>query len=176
MANVKNYISAFKGITKKQQDPLRISDDANSGYRFGDMVDGKKVELNFLSIDSLSSKFLLIRVEDTFLKESGLSDEQLEKVSNLLCEKVSFLSESFKLIENDRKNKRVQIRSYPPYIKEESRSYFEILLDLKESCLTLSRKESSTTGSISENVPFVLSDEVLERLLTLLTDLKEFAA
>ncbi|MGD9897781.1 MAG: hypothetical protein AB7T22_01515 [Calditrichaceae bacterium] len=176
MANVKNFISSFKSIDEKRYDQLRVSESASSGYRFGESIDGKKAEVDFLSIDSLSSKFLRIRVEDAFLKDLGLNDEQLERVSNLLCEKISFLSESFKLIENDRKNKRVQIRSYPPYVKEQSRSYFELLLDLNEAVLTLSRKETESSGHITENVPFVLSDELFERLLTVLTGLKNASA
>ncbi len=176
MANVKNYLNSFKNIDKNRYDELRVSENARSGYRFGDTIDGKKVEVDFLSIDSLSGKFLRIKVEDAFLKDLGLSDEQLERVSNLLCEKISFLSESFKLIENDRRNKRVQIRSYPPYIHDQSRSYFEILLDLNEAVLTLSRKETESAGHITENIPFVLSDELFERLLTVLTGLKNASA
>lgn len=52
-------------------------------------------------------------------------DTQAERIQK----RITFLQEEFRLIENDHQNKRAQLRSYPPYSDDESRFYFEIVLD-----------------------------------------------
>ena len=56
-------------------------------------------------------------------------NEALEKQADDIQKKVDCLPESFRLIEMDRQNKRVQLRSYPPRTDDDSKYYYEIVLD-----------------------------------------------
>lgn len=86
--------------------------------------------------------------------------EQAEKVQ----EKITYLLEDFKLIELDMMNKRAQLRSYPPHKKEDSRFYYEIVLD-EGSKVHFLRYEYSTAQRRFEKITSQLTLETFERLI-----------
>ncbi|MFZ0389367.1 MAG: hypothetical protein WAN36_02825 [Calditrichia bacterium] len=59
---------------------------------------------------------------DLMNRKMSRQSEQVQKI-------VTYLLEDFKLIELDKMNKRAQLRSYPPHQKDDSKYYYEIVLD-----------------------------------------------
>lgn len=164
MNQAQKILKDFKDFDK----PLVIKDQGISYNRYSY---SEKFELfiDYLKKNELGSQLLAIKLVDKNLKHLIDAKDKLENFSNQLCNRITYLTESFRLIEIDDHNQKAQIRSYPPYIKQNEKLYFEIVINANESSLLLSRK-STDTKHLTKPVSFILNDELLERIVNDLTD------
>jgi hypothetical protein len=58
-----------------------------------------------------------------------LINKRLDQQANAIQKKITYLLEEFRLVEMDNQNKRAQLRSYPPHTQDNSKYYYEIVLD-----------------------------------------------
>ncbi len=93
-------------------------------------------------------------------------EQQAEKVQKL----ITYLLEDFALIEIDKMNKRAQLRSYPPHTKENSKFYYEIVLD-EGTKVHFQRYEYSKVEKRYEKITSQLTLEIFERLINDLASL-----
>jgi len=93
-------------------------------------------------------------------------EQQAEKIQTI----ITYLLEDFALIEMDKMNKRAQLRSYPPHTKENSKFYYEIVLD-EGTKVHFQRYEYSKTRKRYEKITSQLTLEIFERLINDLADL-----
>ncbi len=99
-----------------------------------------------------------------------LINKRLNKQADAIQKRITFLLEDFKLIEMDTRNKRAQLRSYPPYTEENSKYYYEIVLD-EGSKLHFQRYEYSMDKKRYEKITSNLTVETFERLINELVDI-----
>jgi hypothetical protein len=128
------------------------------------------IRIDYTQKEKLSAELLKIKMHYSGTAEGS---DQLSRVAELVCERITYLSESFKLIELDRHNNKVQIRSAPPFRKESFIYYFEIILDLSKKTLQLQRLMYDRDIRSTEPVSFVVSYDILERLIADLVQINE---
>lgn len=85
--------------------------------RYKDM-DTYGIVLDYLSI-----------AKDEAIRDVEIINQKLAEQADSIQGTITYLLEDFKLLELDKMNKRAQLRSYPPYEKENSKYYYEIMLD-----------------------------------------------
>ena len=96
--------------------------------------------------------------------QAGEINALLERQADAVKERITFLLEEFRLIELDRQNKRAQLRSYPPFARDDSRFYFEIVLD--EGVMAhLQRYQFNRSARRYQKVTSQLTLETFERLV-----------
>lgn len=166
MNKIQTLLNKFKSLKESDKGSLLIHEQGQNFYRFTDKFNGIQIIIDYISKDSLSCQFLQIKTISGGLKNISGDEEKLHQLADGLCDKISYLSENFKMIELDRLNKQIQIRSYPPYQKENKKLYFEIIVKLDEQSITLQRLESNVKTNQTSKTAFVITDETLERLLT----------
>jgi hypothetical protein len=105
---------------------------------------------------SLSSTVPIMDVE--------LMNKYLEKQADLIQKKITYLLEDFRLIEYDKMNKRVQLRSYPPHKKGDFKYYYEIVVD-EGTKLHFQRYEYDKNERRFEKITSQFTLEIFERLL-----------
>lgn len=163
--SAKQILTEFKKFDK----PLIINDQGLSFNRYT-LKNDIELSIDYFKKNDLGTELLSIKLIDKNLKHLIDAKDKLENFSNQLCKRITYLSESFKLIEVDKENKKAQIRSYPPYIKYNEKLYFEIIIDATKSSLYLSRKATDVILRKTKPVSFILPDDLLERVLHDLTD------
>ncbi len=92
-------------------------------------------------------------LKDVLLRQAG----EIEK-------RITYLLESFRLVEFDEVNGSAQIRSISPYKKGDERLYYEVLLRGGKS-LTFTRYRQPRQAGEREIVPSHLTQETFERLV-----------
>jgi hypothetical protein len=92
-------------------------------------------------------------IKDVLLRQAG----EIEK-------RISYLLESFRLVEIDEVNGSAQVRSITPYKKGDERLYYEVLLRGGNN-LTFSRYRKEHQTGKREMVPCHLTLEIFERLV-----------
>lgn len=97
-----------------------------------------------------------------------LINKQLDKQADAVQKRITFLLEEFKLIEMDTQTKRVQLRSYPPYTKDNSKYYYEIVLDEGVKA-HFQRYQFSRAKKRYSKITSQLTTETFERLVNELT-------
>jgi len=100
----------------------------------------------------------------TPIMDLDIINKKLESDSNKIQTKITYLLEDFKLIELDRMNKRAQLRSYPPYEEEDSKYYYEIVLD-EANRVHFQRYQYSSSNKRYEKITCQLTLEIFERLI-----------
>lgn len=63
------------------------------------------------------------------LQDVETINQRLDEQADAIQKRITFLLEEFKLIEMDIRNKRAQLRSYPPHTEDNAKYYYEIVLD-----------------------------------------------
>ena len=127
-------------------------DEFHFQVRFKD-IDKYGIVLDYISI----SKAIPVMDVD-------IINKKLETNSNEIPNKITYLLEDFKLIELDRMNKRAQLRSYPPYKEEDSKYYYEIVLD-EANRIHFQRYQYSSSNKRYEKITCQLTLEIFERLI-----------
>ncbi|RMF56357.1 MAG: hypothetical protein D6748_13720 [Calditrichaeota bacterium] len=128
-------------------------------------------QVRFKDIDKLGIvlDYLSIKKQAPILDVS-LINQKLDEQAAAVEKRITFLLEGFKLIELDRQNKRAQLRSYPPHTKENSKYYYEIVLD-EGTRVHFQRYEYSIPDKRYQKIDSQLTLETFERLLDELSDL-----
>lgn len=91
-------------------------------------------------------------------------NKRLDAQADRVQKNINFLLEDFKLIEMDTRNKRAQLRSYPPHTEDNSKYYYEVVLD--EGIKThFQRYQYSREEKRYEKVTSQLTLETFERLI-----------
>lgn len=106
----------------------------------------------------------------TPIMDVDIINKKLESDSNEIQKKITYLLEDFKLIELDRMNKRAQLRSYPPYREDDSKYYYEIVLD-EANRIHFQRYQYSSSNKRYEKITCQLTLEIFERLINDLVDI-----
>ena len=154
---------------KKFNKPLIITESGSSFNRYH-YQENFDLFIDYKQKNELGSELLTIKLVNPDIQKLVDAKNKLEDYSNELCQKITYLSENFKLIEIDSKNNQAQIRSYPPYTKVNERLFFEILINAPEESLTLWRKSRESSTHRESRKSFILNDEILLRLLKDLTE------
>jgi hypothetical protein len=97
-----------------------------------------------------------------------LINQKLEEQSEKLQQTITYLLEDFKLIELDKMNKRAQLRSYPPFESENSKYYYEIVVEEGIRC-HFQRYLYSKDSKRFEKITSQFTLEIFERLINDLT-------
>ncbi|QDU54194.1 hypothetical protein [Aeoliella mucimassa] len=112
------------------------------------------------AIDSLGVSIHRLELQST--KLTGRSPERLREVADNLARRVSYLLEAIAPIEIDDQACTIQMRSTPPYRKENATSYYEVLVTAGGISL---RRFSKSRGTARQPEPFDLTRQVLYRLV-----------
>jgi hypothetical protein len=91
-------------------------------------------------------------------------NERLSAQADAIQKRITFLLESFRLIELDKQNKRAQLRSYPPHSEENNKYYYEIVLD-EGVKIHFQRYQYSQDQKRYEKIYSLLTMETFERLI-----------
>lgn len=138
---------------KQQHFYLQHSDaDFNIQVRF------KEAEKYAILVDYIS----VARVDQSLTVEE--INKYLNNQAETVQKRITFLLEEFKLIEQDRQNKRAQLRSYPPHAAENNKFYYEIVLD-EGIKAHFQRYQFSREGKRYEKILSLLTMETFERLI-----------
>lgn len=109
---------------------------------------------------------LAVAVYELVLETNELANvdvSTLQKASESLCRRVTYLLEPISPIETDADSCIVQMRSSPPQQQENGRYYYELMLR-RGGAVTMYRYEKEV-GSIRKRVSANLTHEVLGRLI-----------
>ncbi len=161
MNTAKKIVEEFKNFDK----PLVIKDPTRNYNRYY-YKDDFELSIDYFKKGEMGTELLALKLIDKNLKNLIDAKNKLEEFSNQLCDKITYLTESFRLIETEEKNKKAQIRSYPPYVKQNEKLYFEIIINAPESSLLLLRKVYDNFNHSTRPVSFILNYELLERIIS----------
>jgi hypothetical protein len=125
------------------------------------VADGpRKVSCDIIERNSLAVAFDKLRLATTEL--AGATAVDLERTSNDLANRLTYLMEPIRPIELDADACVAQLRSNPPQQDDDGRSYYELLVRRGgEIALVRYRKES---GTPRQQIPATVTCEVLLRL------------
>ncbi|NOX36942.1 MAG: hypothetical protein GXO78_05335 [Calditrichaeota bacterium] len=145
-----------KQITIKQKDKFSVlqhqEDDLLFQVKFKD-IDKYGIVVDYISIQKLSP---ILDVDEI--------NRRLEQQADAIQKRITYLLEDFKLIEIDRMSKRAQLRSYPPYKKENSKYFYEIVLD-EGVKIHFQRYQYSMDEKRYEKITSQLTLEIFARLI-----------
>jgi hypothetical protein len=125
------------------------------------VADGpRKLICDVVERNSLAVVFNQLRLATAELATAGAVD--LERISNTLATRLTYLMEPIRPIELDADACIVQMRSNPPQQDDDGRSYYELLVRRGgEIALVRYRKEP---GTPRQQIPATVTREVLLRL------------
>jgi hypothetical protein len=125
------------------------------------VADGpRQLACDVVEHNSLAVVFNQLRLATTELASATAVD--LERISNALAARLTYLMEPIRPIEIDVDACVVQLRSSPPQKDDDGRSYYELLVRRGgEIALSRYRKES---GTPRQQIPATVTREVLLRL------------
>lgn len=124
----------------------------------------KDIEKSVIVLDYISV------LNKTPILDVDLIKKKLSAQAEAIQKRITFLLEDFKLIEMDNQNKRAQLRSYPPYTRENSKYYYEIVLD-EGTRAHFQRYEYSMAEKRYEKITSQLTRETFERLVNELVEI-----
>ncbi|HWP45972.1 MAG TPA: hypothetical protein VNM22_02315 [Candidatus Limnocylindrales bacterium] len=135
--------------------------------------DGIQGKLEVVDLDRLSCALHRLEIKKQEESRSNVSFDILTRANRLkdqgeqIIQKVTYLLEPLSLIEWDKYTPVVQIRSFPPQVREDFIEFYELLLHGEENqtSLTLVRYRNQKNNRLKETRPMILTREVLERLL-----------
>ncbi len=153
-------------VTKLQDEKSRAFPEPRKKYHHLQYEDAdlqfqiryKEVEKYGIVLDYISiNKSGPILDIDVIKKRIGDQADTIQK-------QITFLLEDFKLIEMDHQSKRAQLRSYPPYKEEDSKYFYEIILD-EGTKVHFQRYEFNMKKKRYEKITSQLTIETFERLV-----------
>jgi hypothetical protein len=117
------------------------------------------VEMDVHQLDKLSIELSMLRVSPEQASRVGLRDRAVA-----LAQRVTGLMEKLNAIEIDDERGEALLRSDTPVAQDESRLYYELILQ-RQGVTTLHRYQGSTIKSSRKEVPFTLTREALAKLI-----------
>lgn len=134
-------------------------------YTLQHREDDYQFQVKFKDIDKYGIVVDYILIDKTTpIMDVDIINKKLESHSSEIQNKITYLLEDFKLIELDRMNKRAQLRSYPPYKEEDSKFYYEIVLD-EANRIHFQRYQYSSSKKRYEKITSQFTLEIFERLV-----------
>jgi hypothetical protein len=124
---------------------------------------GVDLAVDVTAVDSMSSSFRELRMRVASL--TGAGADVLSKWAQDLCSRVTYLLEQIGPLEIDAEGKQVLIRSKAPDKRDNSTSFYEILLQSQGAGLfTLRRYRRDRQNNVREHVDLHTTHELLEKL------------
>ena len=151
-----------KATEEKQKERFQLLQHREGDCHF--QIKYKDIDKYGIVVDYIS-----IRREIPIL-DVEMINKRLEQQSEKVQKTITYLLEDFRLIEIDKMNKRAQLRSYHPHKKEDSKFYYEIILD-EGVKIHFQRYEYSTSRRRFEKITSQLTLETFERLIDDLVDI-----
>jgi len=139
----------------------QLNVDAGNAHLSVDLGVGR-LSCNFTKLDSIACSFETLSLSTD--KLAGSSVEHLQKISEALSSRLSYLLEPISPIETDADGCTIQMRSNPPHKDDNGTSYYELLVR-RGGELSLSRYVAQL-GSQRQGVAADVTREVLCRLAT----------
>lgn len=125
--------------------------------------DGVDLAVDLTAADSLSCSCREIRMRVPAL--SGAGPDVLKKWADDLCARITYLLEQLGPIEVDAQGKQVLIRSKSPDKRDNSTTFYEVLLQSQGAGLfTLRRYRRDSQSAPREHVDLRTTHELLEKL------------
>ena len=122
------------------------------------------VHFRILVHDFDKFSFQIEGFELSTLRKSNISAGELEKRSNWITKKITYLLEDFKVVELDANNLKLQLRSVSPESDSVNLLYFEILLHAAGAIL-LTRYQFNKETQTRTRIPYHVTSEVLIKLI-----------
>ncbi len=160
-----NYGKTLLERIREEKSKAVYSDSKNKFFYLQHQIDDFQFQVRFKEIEKygILLDYLAIHCQKPLMDVSVINRRLDEQVA-AIQERITFLLEDFRLLEMDRQNKKAQLRSYPPYSQENSKFYYEIVLD--EGCsLHFQRYEYSRDHRRYEKITSQLTIEIFERLV-----------
>ena len=138
---------------------------ADKFYHFQKDVEGLNIAIKFKDIDryGIVLDYIAIVRKEPILDVEEIN-RRLEHQAEMVQNKITYLLEDFTLIEIDKASKKAQLRSYPPYEKENSKFFYEIVLE-EGTRVHFQRYEYNRDHRRYEKITSQLTLEIFERLL-----------
>jgi len=147
-------------ISKQIEHELnRLNVDAGNSHLSTDLGVGR-LSCDFTKLDSIACSFETLSLQTD--KLTGASVEHLQKISEALSKRLSYLLEPISPIETDADGCAIQMRSNPPHKDDNGTSYYELLVR-RGGELSLSRYVASQAVQ-RQRVSADVTREVLYRL------------
>lgn len=122
----------------------------------------RRITCDVIERNPLAISFQRLALETSEL--ANVSPVELQQISQLLADRLTYLLEPISPIEIDADACVVQMRSTPPQKDDDGRSYYELLVRRGgEIALVRYRKEN---GSARQQIPATVTLEVLVRLVS----------
>jgi hypothetical protein len=120
----------------------------------------RRITCDTLERTSLAISFQRLELATSELAAASAAD--LQRISKLLAERLTYLLEPISPIETDAQACVVQMRSNPPQRDDDGRSYYELLVR-RGGAISLARYRKEN-GAARQQVPATVTREVLLRL------------
>ena len=155
-------------MTQRMEDQmsfsLKNSAGTEPGYQVEEVEQGIRVRVAVPDLDKYSFKLGKIEVLDERGRDIASPERVLRKQAKFIEDEISYLLETFRLIELDTRANVAQMRSEKPLQKDQARQYYEILLEQGRR-LKFSRYEKKPDDEARQAVPFLLTEDTFSRLL-----------
>jgi len=153
-----------KNVLERLRDALEHQPSSEEGrrYFYNQVHQDLRVQIMVAEADRFSSMLDRVQISPAATDVPKLDFAALSERAEQLVERLTYLVENLAIIEADSESQKIQIRSSEPRTEGERRSYFEIILDAGRN-IALRRFESE--NGLTRQVPFHVTDEVLQRLL-----------
>ena len=140
-------------------------------YYFHKALDGLDVAVKFKDIDryGIVVDYISLARTEPILDVEAIN-RRLEQQAETVQKTITYLLEDFMLIEMDKASKRAQLRSYPPYEKENSKFFYEIVLE-EGTRVHFQRYEYNKEHRRYEKITSQLTLEIFKRLVDDLANL-----
>ncbi len=166
-----DYGTALLRRLREEQDKGIYADPRQKLYYVSHQEGEFQFQVRFQEVEKVGIVLDYISIA----KEPPIQDveeinRRLDEQADAVQKRITFLLEDFKLIEMDSQNKRAQLRSYPPYKEEDSRYYYEIVLD-EGTRVHFQRYQYSSKQRRYEKVTSQMTVESFTRLINELTDI-----
>ena len=149
-------------MIREQLEALGLQTDFSSGSHMMQAEEGPtRVTCDLTALGSLGCAFRHLTVESLSLADA--SSDRVQKISKTLAKKLTYLLEPISPIEIDHDGCVVQLRSDPPHRVEDSRSYYELLVQ-RGGQISL-RRYIKSNGTVREETPASVTHEVFLRLV-----------
>ena len=119
-----------------------------------------RLDCELTQLDQVGCSFLSFVL--TSDKLAGAPVDRLQKISDSLCSRLSYLLEPIALIESDTENCVVQLRSNPPLKQDDSSTYYELVV--RQGGQLDLRRFQKTSGAQRQLVAASVTREVFQRL------------
>ena len=155
-------------MTQRMEDQmsfsLKNSAGAERGYQVEELKNGIRVRVAVPDLDKYSFQLSKIDVFDERGKKLPHPENVLRKQAKFIEQEVSYLLETFRLIELDTQAQVAQLRSEKPLQKNQARQYYEIVLEQGRK-LNFCRYEKKPDAAERQAMPFLLTEDSFSRLI-----------